>query len=187
MLINQIVEKFRKGGQQFLENFKLEIAGIRSNRPQPALIENLKVECPNYGSVLPLKHIASIQVSLPNSLIVQVWDKSNVAACEKAIQAANLGVSTSIEGSQIRVVLPPLSQERRDQIFQLVKKKAEDARIQIRILREDALREIKELFESKKITEDDKYRGKDELQKIVDNFNDEINQIVENKRKELYE
>jgi len=72
--------------------------------------------------ILPLKQLATIQVSLPNSLIVQVWDKVNVSACEKAIQAANLGVSTIVEGSQIRVILPPLSQERRDQIFQLIKK-----------------------------------------------------------------
>lgn len=187
MIINQLIEKFKKEGQNILESFKTEIAGIRSNRPQPALIENLKVECPFYGSVLPLKHIASIQVSLPNSLIVQIWDKSNINACEKAIQAANLGVTTAIEGSQIRVVLPPLSQERREQIFQLIKKKAEETKIHLRGAREDILKEIKELFENKKITEDDKYRGKDELQKVIDGFNEEIEKIIENKRRELNE
>ncbi|MGB9848041.1 MAG: ribosome-recycling factor [Minisyncoccia bacterium] len=187
MIINQLIEKFKKEGQEIINNFKAEIAGIRSNRPQPALIENLKVECPSYGSVLPLKHIASIQVSLPNSLIVQVWDKSNVNACEKAIQAANLGVTTAIEGFQIRVILPPLSQERREQIFQLVKKKGEETKIHLRGAREEILKEIKNLFEEKKITEDDKYRGKDELQKVIDGFNEEIEKIIENKRKELYE
>jgi ribosome recycling factor len=187
MLINQLIEKFKKEGGHVLEVFKAEIAGVRSNRPQPALIENLKVECPAYGTVMPLKHIATIQVSLPNNLIVQVWDKANVSACEKAIQAANLGVTTMIEGSQIRVVLPPLSQERREQIFQLVKKKAEETKIRLRNLREDILKEMKELFENKKITEDDKYRGKDELQKVIDEFNDKIEEVVENKRKELYE
>ncbi|HOK34853.1 MAG TPA: ribosome-recycling factor, partial [Candidatus Paceibacterota bacterium] len=117
----------------------------------------------------------------------QVWDKANVSACEKAIQAANLGVSTIVEGSQIRVILPPLSQERRDQIFQLIKKKAEDTKIRLRRLRDDVLKEMKELFEQKKISEDDKYRGKEEIDKAMEGFNNKIEEIIEAKRREIYE
>jgi len=187
MPINQLIEKLKKGGEAIIEGFRSEILGVRSNRPQPALVENIKVECPVYGSILPLKQLATIQVSLPNSLIVQVWDKANVSACEKAIQAANLGVSTIVEGSQIRVILPPLSQERRDQIFQLIKKKAEDTKIRLRRLRDDVLKEMKELFEQKKISEDDKYRGKEEIDKAMEGFNNKIEEIIEAKRREIYE
>jgi len=187
MPVNQLIEKLKKEGESVIEGFRSEILGVRSNRPQPALVENIKVECPVYGSILPLKQLATIQVSLPNSLIVQVWDKVNVSACEKAIQAANLGVSTIVEGSQIRVILPPLSQERRDQIFQLIKKKSEDTKIRLRLLREDVLKEIKELFEQKKISEDDKYRSKEQIDKLMDDFNHKIEEIVESKRKEIYE
>jgi len=185
MIIQSSIEKFKKEGSTILDNFRVEIAGVRSNRPHPSLIENLKVECPIYGSVMPLKHLATIQVNLPNSLIVQVWDKNNLTACEKTIQSAQLGVTTTIEGSQIRVILPPLSQERRDQIFQSIKKKSEETKIRLRILRDETLKEIKDLFEQKKITEDDKYRGKDELQKIIDEFNKKIEELIEIKRKEI--
>ncbi|MDD3614269.1 MAG: ribosome-recycling factor [Candidatus Pacebacteria bacterium] len=187
MPINQLIEKLKKGGEAIIEEFRNEVLSVRSNRPQPALIENIRVECPLYGSIMPLKQLATIQVNLPNSLIVQVWDKANVSACEKAIQAANLGVSTIVEGSQIRVILPPLSQERRDQIFQLIKKKAEDTKIRLRRLRDDVLKEMKELFEQKKISEDDKYRGKEEIDKAMEGFNNKIEEIIEAKRREIYE
>jgi len=187
MPINQLIEKLKKGGEAIIEEFRNEVLSVRSNRPQPALIENIRVECPLYGSIMPLKQLATIQVNLPNSLIVQVWDKANVSACEKAIQAANLGVSTIVEGSQIRVILPPLSQERRDQIFQLIKKKAEDTKIRLRRLRDDVLKEMKELFEQKKISEDDKYRGKEEIDKAMEGFNNKIEEIIEAKRREVYE
>jgi len=187
MPINQLIEKLKKGGEAIIEEFRNEVLSVRSNRPQPALIENIRVKCPLYGSIMPLKQLATIQVNLPNSLIVQVWDKDNVSACEKAIQAANLGVSTIVEGSQIRVILPPLSQERRDQIFQLIKKKAEDTKIRLRRLRDDVLKEMKELFEQKKISEDDKYRGKEEIDKAMEGFNNKIEEIIEAKRREIYE
>ena len=187
MPVNQLIEKFKKEGMVIVDNFKAETMGVRSNRPHPALIENIKVESPIYGSTMPLKHLSTIQVSLPNNLIVQVWDKNNVSACVKAIEMANLGVSTSIEGNQIRVILPPLSQERRDQIFQLIKKKSEDTKIELRVLRDNVLKEAKKMYEDKELSEDNKYKIKEDLQKTMDDFGEEIEKIIEEKKKEIYE
>ncbi|MDD4860454.1 MAG: ribosome-recycling factor, partial [Dehalococcoidales bacterium] len=106
-------------------------------------------------------------------------------ALEKAIQAANLGVSTANEGAHIRVVLPSLSKERRDEISSLVKRKAEESRVNLRHLRDDIMNEIKKLFDDKKIGEDDKFRKKDEIQKMVDDFNKQIDEQVKKKEEEL--
>lgn len=184
-MTDPLLQKFQQEGRNFLEFFKQELGGIRSNRPHPALLENLWVE--SYGSRFLLKQLATIQVSLPNALIVQVWDKNNLANCEKAIQLANLGVNTVIEGNQIRVILPPLSQERREQLFSLVKKKAEETRVKLRNLRDEIIKEIQKLFQEKKISEDEKFYKKEELQKIVDKFNEEIEQLVEIKEKEIFQ
>lgn len=184
-MTDPLLEKFQKEGKNFLSFFQQELTGIRSNRPHPALLENLWVE--SYGARLLLKQLATIQVSPPNALIVQVWDKNNLANCEKAINLANLGVTTSIEGNQIRVVLPPLSQERRDQFFSLVKKKAEETRVKLRNLRDEIIKEIQRLFQEKKISEDEKFRKKEELQKIMDKFMEEIEKLVEEKRKEIFQ
>ncbi len=177
------MQKFKDEISKALEFFKTELSGIRSNRPHPGLLENVRVEY--YGSTMPLKQMANIQVSLPNCLIVQPWDKNALSALEKSIQAANLGVSTANEGTHIRIILPPLSKERREEITNLVKRKAEEARINSRHLRDDVMNEIKKLFDDKKIGEDDKFRKKDEIQKMVDDFNKQVDELIKKKEEEL--
>lgn len=184
-MTDYLLQKFQEEGKKFLDFFKQELGGIRSNRPHSGLLENLWVE--SYGSRFLLRQLASIQVIPPNTLIVQVWDKNNLANCEKAIQLANLGATIIIEGSQIRVVLPPLSQERREQLFGLVKKKAEETKIKLRSLRDEIIKEIQKLFQEKKIGEDEKFRKKEELQKIMNKFNEEIEKLVETKEKEIFQ
>jgi ribosome recycling factor len=181
--MEQIMQKFKDEINKTLDFFKNELSGIRSNRPHPGLLENVKVEY--YGSTMPLKQMANVQVSPPNCLIVQAWDKEALPALEKAIQAANLGVSTANEGAHIRVVLPSLSKERRDEISSLVKRKAEESRVNLRHLRDDVMNEIKKLFDDKKIGEDDKFRKKDEIQKMVDDFNKQVDEQVKKKEEEL--
>ena len=177
------MQKFKDEINKALEFFKIELSGIRSNRPHPGLLENVRVEY--YGSTMPLKQMANIQVSLPNYLIVQPWDKNALSALEKSIQAANLGVSTANEGTHIRIILPPLSKERREEITNLVKRKAEEARINSRHLRYEVMNEIKKMFDDKKIGEDDKFRKKDEIQKMVDDFNKQIDELIKKKEEEL--
>ncbi len=181
--MEQIIQKFKDEVGKALEFFKTELAGIRSNRPHPGLLESVKVEY--YGSTMPLKQMANVQVSPPNCLIVQAWDKAALPALEKAIQAANLGVSTSNEGSQIRVVLPSLSKERREEISALVKRKAEESRVNLRHLRDDVMKEVQKMFDDKKIGEDDKFRRKEEIQKLIESFSKQIDEQVKKKEEEL--
>lgn len=181
--MEQIIQQFKSEAVKSLDFFKNELSGIRSNRPHPGLLENVKVEY--YGSTMPLKQMANVQVSLPNCLIVQAWDKGALPALEKAIQAANLGVSTANEGAHIRVVLPSLSKERRDEISSLVKRKAEESRINLRHLRDDVMKEIQTMFDDKKIGEDDKFRKKEDIQKLIEDFNKQIDEQVKKKEEEL--
>lgn len=180
--MDETIKKFKKEIGTILEFFKNCLASIRSNRPHPGLVENIKVDY--YNTQTPLKQMANIQVSQP-SLIVQPWDKSALGPCEKAIQAANLGVSVVNEGMQLRIIFPPLSQERRLEMIGLVCEKAEECRKNLRHLRDESIKEINGLFESKKIGEDDKFRKKDEIQKIADETNQLIEGSIKKKEEEL--
>jgi ribosome recycling factor len=181
--MEQLIQQFKNEVSKSLEFFKNELSGIRSNRPHPGLLENVKVEY--YGSTMPLKQMANVQVSPPNCLVVQAWDKGALPALEKAIQAANLGVSTANEGAHIRVVLPSLSKERRDEISALVKRKAEESRINLRHLRDDVMKGVQAMFDDKKIGEDDKFRKKEDIQKLIEDFNKQIDEQVKKKEEEL--
>lgn len=181
--MTDIIQKLKSEIVPIMEFFKGELSGIRSNRPHPGLLENVRVEY--YNSIMPLKQMAAVQVSLPNCLVVQPWDKGALAVCEKAIQSANLGVSTATEGHQIRVILPPLSEERRKEMISLVGKKAEEAKVNLRHLRDDIIKEIQGMFDEKEIGEDDKFRKKEEVQKILDETNKEISELSKKKEEEL--
>jgi len=181
--MEEIIKKFKKDADAGTDFFRKELASIRSNRPHPGLLENVKVDY--YNSLLPIKQLAMIQVNLPNSLLVQPWDKNALSPCEKAIQAANLGVNVSIEGTQIRVILPPLSQERRQEIIDLVHRRAEEAKVNLRHIRDEAVKQIQKLFDDKKIGEDDKFRRKEEIQKVVDDLNKTIADLIKSKEEEL--
>lgn len=178
-----IIQKLKNEINPVMEFFKNELSGIRSNRPHPGLLENVKVEY--YNSIMPLKQMAAVQVSLPNCLIVQPWDKGALSACEKSIQAANLGVSTATEGHQIRVILPPLSEERRKEVILLVNKKAEEAKVNLRHVRDNIMKEVQQMFDDKEMGEDDKFRKKEEVQKILDEISKDISEIVKKKEEEL--
>lgn len=181
--MEEIIKKFNKDSEAAIEFLKKELAAIRSSRPQPGILENIRVDF--YNSLLPLKQVANVQVSLPNSLIVQPWDKNALVPCEKAIQTANLGVTVANEGTHLRVILPPLSQERREEIIDLVHWKAEEVKGNLRHIRDEAVRGIQKLFDDKKIGEDDKFRRKEEIQKITDDFNRAIGDLIKAKEEEL--
>jgi ribosome recycling factor len=181
--MEEIIKKFKKDSEAAIEFLKKELAAIRSSRPHPGILENVRVDF--YNSILPLKQMANIQVNLPNSLVVQPWDKSALGPREKAIQAANLGVTVANEGTHLRVILPPLSQERREEIIGLVHRKAEEVKVNLRHIRDEAIKEVQKLFDDKKIGEDDKFRRKEEIQKIIDDFNRTIGDLIEAKEEEL--
>jgi ribosome recycling factor len=166
-----------------LESLQLELAKLRTGRAHPGLIENVSVS--SYGSNVPLNQVASIIAEDAQTLVVNVWDKSQVSAVEKAIAVADLGLNPLVNGSVLHIPLPPLTQERRDHFAKLVKGIGENAKISIRNIRRDSLNEFKKLKKDKLITEDEERAGQTNAQNITDDYIKKVDQYVSDKEREL--
>jgi ribosome recycling factor len=181
--MHPFIEAFGKTWQQLLNDFKIEIASLRSNRISPAMVEDVSVE--SYGSQYTLKELASIGMVPPNILVVDPWDKSSIPAIEKGIQLAQIGVTPSNDGSVIRLTFPPLTEEKRRSLVKVLKEKFEDCRIRFRQQRDGVRKQIQDLFEKKQINEDERFDLNEALQKQVDDFNKNIETVVTAKEKEI--
>ncbi len=172
-------EQFKKT----LEHLHAELGAIRSGRAQPSLLEELKAEY--YGTLTPLKQLGSLSVPEPMLVVLQVWDATAVPAIEKAIQQANMGFNPSTEGQLIRVRFPSLTEERRKEYVKLAHQKAEAARVAVRAIREEAIKEIRDQETTGTMSEDAAAQQKKELQKRVDETNDRIRDSVGSKEQEI--
>ncbi len=171
-----------KGAVQALEE---DLAGIRTGRASPALIERLQVEY--YGAPTALIQLATISVPEPRSLLIRPFDTSSLKAIERAILASDLGLTPNNDGKSIRLNLPPLTEERRRELVKVVHNRVEEARVAARNVRRDSIRDLREFLQEKMISEDDLKRGEEELQKITDQYIEQINAIGERKEKEILE
>lgn len=166
-----------------LHHYKVEIAGIRAGRANPALIENIPVEA--YGSKMKLLEIGNISAPQPTLLTVQVWDAGVLDNAIKAIQEANLGLNPSNEGTLIRLPIPPLTAERREEFIKLLHKKTEDASVSIRQIRQDFRNTWKKESEEGKFGEDEFFRREKILQELIDKKIAEIESLKKAKEEEL--
>jgi len=182
---SEITKNLEKAVEEVTQSFHEAILTLRTSRPSPSLVENISVE--SYGSFSPLKHLASIAIMPPNVITIEPWDKSLLNNIKKAIEVSNLGLSPQIDGNQLRLYLPPLTKERKGELIKLLNLKKEEFRVKLRQLREDALENIKELFDNKEISEDEKFRLKEEIQKIIDKGNEKLDEYEANKKKEIEE
>lgn len=166
-----------------LHHFKVEIAGIRAGRANPALVENISVEA--YGGRMKLNELGNISAPQPSLLTVQVWDVSILDKVIKAIQEANLGLNPSNEGTLIRLPIPPLTAERREEFIKLLHQKQEEAHVSIRQIRQDFRNEWKKLQESGQFGEDEFFRREKLLQELIDKKIAEIEGSGKTKEEEL--
>jgi ribosome recycling factor len=180
-MIDQLLSKGRKKMEDTLLVFKQDLASISTGRANPNLLDTIKVEI--YGSFLPLNQLANISVAEATSLVVQVWDKSNIKAVEKAIINANLGFNPLVDGSNLRIAVPKLSEERRKELVKLAKKYAEDKKIAIRNIRRDVLDDFKK--HEKDLGKDQSHGFNDLAQKITDEFVKKIDETLLIKEKDL--
>ena len=171
-----------RGAIQSLEE---DLSGIRTGRASPALVERLQVEY--YGALTPLIQLASITVPEPRALLIRPFDASSLRTIERAILASDLGLNPNNDGKSIRLNLPPLTEERRRELVKVVHNRLEEARVAVRNVRRDSIRDMREFEQEKLISEDERKRGEDELQKITDRLIEEINAIGERKEKEILE
>jgi len=166
-----------------VEALKRELAGIRTGRASPALIEHVKIDY--NGAPTPLNHIASISVSGTNLLIIQPWDASALHLVEKGILKANLSLTPTSDGRVIRLAIPPLSEERRQELVRLVKKTTEEQKVIIRNIRRDINDDLKKMEKDKEISQDDLKRGEAKLQKLTDAYTVQLDQVAAAKEVEL--
>ena len=177
--IEDILSETEKDMKKSLNYFKSEIAGIRTSRASTALVEELKVEY--FGSKVPIKQLGSISVPEHNQILIQVWDNNAVPLIEKVIRE-ELNLNPNTQGNTLRITLPPLTEERRKELVKMLHKMTEEARVAVRNLRRDAKEMIEEL---EGISEDDKKRSLERLQKLTDRYINEINEVAQAKEKEI--
>ena len=164
---------------------KKELATLRTGRATPALVEHIKVD---YNGVpTPLNQLASISVPEARLLVIHPWDKSSINEISKAIQKSELGLNPASDGNVIRIAVPPLSEERRQEMTKLVRKRAEERRVSIRNLRHEAMNRLKDLEKNKEISQDDQKRAETQLQKLTDSYIATVDQVAKDKETELME
>lgn len=160
-----------------------EFAGVRTGKASPALIENIQAEV--YGSMMRIRELASITTPEPRMLVIQPWDIGALHPIEKAIQKANLGMNPTVQGKLIRLVMPELSQERREEFVKITKRMAEEGRVSIRHIRRDAMDALKKEKADGTIPEDEEKHAEKELQKLTDQYTGKIEAHVTQKEKEI--
>jgi ribosome recycling factor len=164
---------------------KKELATLRTGRATPALVEHIKVD---YAGVpTPLNQLASISVPEARLLVIHPWDKSAITEISKAIQKSELGLNPASDSNVIRIAVPPLSEERRQEMTKLVRKRAEERRVSIRNLRHEAMNRLKDLEKNKEISQDDQKRAETQLQKLTDSYIATVDQVAKDKETELME
>ena len=161
-----------------------EFAGVRTGKASPALVENLMIEAYE-GSSMRLLELASISTPEMRTIMIQPWDASTVQAIDKGIQAANLGLNPSVDGKIIRINLPDLTKERREELVKVVRKMAEDGRVAVRHVRREAIDTLKAEKKKSDITEDDLTGGEKEVQKLTDTYVKKIDNHLSSKEEEI--
>ncbi len=182
-MTDSVISSHKPNFEKVLEHYMHDLSSVRTGRANPALLNTVTVE--SYGSKLPLEHVASVTVSDAKTLTISPWDKGQLQAIEKGIQLANLGFNPSNDGIVIRINLPPMSEERRKEMVKMVGQLAEKAKIGVRNVREDAMKEMKKAEADGKISKDELTGGQKKLQEVVDKYNEEIKKHAESKEKEV--
>jgi ribosome recycling factor len=180
-VIKQTEEKMKKSLSALEEEFNT----LRTGRASPALFDKIRVEY--YGNPTPINQVATISVPEARLVVIQPWDKSVIGEIEKAIQKSELSVNPSNDGKVIRISIPPLTEERRKEFVKVAKNMAEQSRVSIRNVRRDANDELKKAQKDGDMSEDDLKRAEDDVQKLTDNYVEQVNSMLEAKENEILE
>ncbi len=178
-----LVHQHKEAFDNIIDHLEHEIAGLRTGRATPKLVEDIAVEA--YGAKQPVKALASITVQDAKTLVVEPWDKSILLAIDNAIRTSNLGINPVNDGKLIRLPLPDLTQERRAELVKLLHQKLEQARISTRGVREDVRKAIEKKEKAGEIPEDEKYKLQDGLEELVKEYNEKISKIGSEKETEI--
>jgi len=183
--VKEVLHETEEKMKKVIVATKREFQSVRTGRASVSLVEGIHVDY--YGTQTPLKQIANISTPDVKLIIIQPWDPTALAEIDKAIQKSNLGITPSNDGKVIRLSIPPLSEERRQELIKITKKMAEDGRVSIRTVRRDGVEQVKKMQKDKTIPEDAAFKATDDIQKLTDKHIKEIDQILQEKDKELIE
>lgn len=171
--------------QQVLDLVTTDVASIRTGRVSPTLVEGLQVAVYGGQQKLKIQELATISIQDPQTLIIDPWDKSIIGEIRQGILAANVGLNPFVDGEKLRITIPPLTTEDRRVYIKLLHSKVENGRIMIRQIRGDLMKDIRQAFEEKKLSEDEKFNQEKRLQEITDEFMEKIEEIRRRKEEEL--
>ncbi len=184
-MIKDILASANEHMSKTIEATRRELAGIRSGRATPGLVEHVRVEV--HGVPTAITHMATVNVPEPRMLTIQPWDRGQLGAIEKAIQKSDLGLNPSNDGNMIRLAIPQLNEQRRKDLVKMVQKRVEEGRVAVRNIRRDATDQIKKLEKSKEISADEVRRAQEQLQKLTDGNVGEVEKLGQEKEQELSE
>jgi ribosome recycling factor len=182
-MYSSIIKELTSDFEKIIERLREDFANIRTGRASTSLVENIKVNY--YGSISVLKQMATLSTPDASQIIIQPWDKNALGDIELAIRNSDLSLSGVNDGNVVRIVLPPMTEERRNELIRNISKKGEEARIALRNVRQQAWDRIKKMEKDGEVTEDDKYSGEKELNEIIETFNKKVEEIVKVKEQEL--
>ena len=180
-VIDSTEEKMKKS----LASLKDGFASLRTGRASAALFDKIRVDY--YGEKSPLNQVANISIPEARLIVIQPWDKNLIGEIEKAIRSSELSLNPSNDGKVIRIAIPPLTGERRKELVKLAKNQAEQSRVAVRNIRRDGNDDLKKMLKDASITEDDESKGAVDLQKLTDSYIEKVNQVLEEKEKEIME
>jgi ribosome recycling factor len=183
MINNQTIAVAEQKMKKSIEAIQKELVSIRTGHASPSLIEHLRIEYA--GTVLPLNQLASISAPQANLLVVQAWDKASISSIEKSIQKSELGLNPINDGRVIRITIPPLSEERRQELLKIVHRRIEEGKIALRNVRRDAQEDLKTQEKNKEISQDEHKQYQNQLQKITDTYTVLMEQLGKDKEKEV--
>ena len=183
MSYKEFIDKVKPEFEKALKFLEWELAKIRTSRASPTLVEDIEV---NYlGDKFSIKQLAAISCPQHNQIIIQPWDASYIESIEKAILQSGLGMSSAVDKNVIRLTLPMLTEDYRHSLVKILNEKAEEVHQTMRHWRDDAWSKIQYAQKEKKLTEDDKFKGKEGLQELIDEYGKKVKEFVEKKKKEL--
>jgi len=184
-MIEELYQDTKKKMEKSLEALAKDLATIRTGRASLSILDGITVEY--YETQTPLNQVATLSIPESRLIVIQPWDTTIIKDVEKAIMRSDLGLTPSNDGKVIRISIPSLTEERREQLVKLVKRNGEDCKVGIRNARRDSISEAKEFEKEKLISEDDFHRAQDEIQKITDNNVEKVDEVIKNKEKEIME
>ncbi|HHS97054.1 MAG TPA: ribosome recycling factor [Chloroflexi bacterium] len=184
-MIKELMRNTEERMKKTLEVLESQLRSIRTGRASPALVERVMVEY--YGVPTPLNQLAVISAPEPQLLTIRPYDPSSLDAIERAILSSDLGLNPSNDGKIIRLVIPSLTQERREELVRMVNRRVEEAKVALRNIRREALEKLRDMEKEKEISEDDFFRARDDLQDLIDRYAEEAEELGKRKSREILE